>query len=98
MDKAEFARNFVGLKVKWTLKFASIYSRSNGTLKIRFFSDSFRSVKSEVSVNEYPFFKYISKGYPVTIYGEILGIDPVTVNLKIDRIEPVPRSFKLAMP
>ena len=83
LQQQEVANRYVGLTVQWEMQLFSASKRDNDTvyLSLDFGPRSYGLIRCEVRLADYRELNVLPKGHPISIIGEIAGVDANVVRL-----------------
>jgi hypothetical protein len=88
MLRSEVAARYVGLRVHWAVLLLSAHPYGNSvTLHLMVAGTKSELICCDVAARDYPQLKFLAKGAPLHVIGEIKSITPMATNLKNARLE-----------
>jgi hypothetical protein len=83
-ERTQVPKNYIGVKVSWPVKFSSIHTDSGSTWYVTFDSPDaeYRSVSTEIDIDNHPKLKVIEYGHPAWIEGRILRANVRDIRLE----------------
>ena len=83
-DRLRIPENYVGIAVRWPVKFAGLSQYQGDKWCVSFDSvdAEYRSVATFIDLRDYPEFKVLDWGHPAWIEGRILSADVRTIWLE----------------